>query len=85
MTGAQPPPWFVYLLESLSAKKTYIGIALDPEARLSQHNGLEKGGAKSTRSGRPWLIREIRGPFKTRGEAQSVEYAWKQLPAEKKR
>ncbi len=26
-------PWFVYVLESLARKVTYVGIAKDPEAR----------------------------------------------------
>ena len=77
-------PWFVYVLESLARKVTYVGIAKDPEARLLQHNGLTKGGAKSTRAARPWLIARTQGPFATRAEAQVVEYALKQKPAREK-
>ena len=76
--------WHVYVLRSLARPVTYVGIAKDPEARLSQHNGLIKGGAKSTRAARPWVIDHTRGPFATRGEAQELEYVLKQKPAAEK-
>ena len=57
---------------------TYVGIAKDVEARLEQHNGNTKGGAKSTRSARPWKIARTLGPFDGRAKAQSVEYQIKQ-------
>jgi len=71
--------WTVYVLHSRKAGRTYVGIALDPAARLAQHNGREPGGARSTRAGRPWRVRKTYGPFGTRGEAQRVEYAVKRL------
>ncbi len=71
--------WRVYVLRSLARQATYVGIAKDPETRLSQHNGLRPGGAKSTRSGRPWVVANELGPYATRGEAQAVEYQVKRL------
>jgi putative endonuclease len=70
----------VYVLQSQSRSVTYVGISKDVEARLAQHNGEAKGGAKSTRAARPWALARTLGPFETRGEAQSVEYALKQQP-----
>jgi len=64
--------WFVYVLQSDVRAVTYVGIAKDVEARLLQHNGEAKGGAKSTRAARPWRLA-------SRGEAQAREYALKQL------
>lgn len=50
-----------------------MGVALDAEARLRQHNGLERGGARRTRAGRPWACARVHGPYPDRGEAQRVE------------
>ena len=75
---AAPDPWHVYVLQSEARAVTYVGIAKDVQARLAQHNGETKGGAKSTRAARPWALARTLGPFETRGEAQSVEYALKQ-------
>ena len=71
--------WFVYVLQSEARSMTYVGIAKDVEARLAQHNGETRGGAKSTRSARPWKLARTEGPYPSRGEAQSREYALKQL------
>ena len=72
-------PWFVYVLQSESKSVTYVGIAKDVDARLTQHNGEAKGGAKSTRAARPWRIARTEGPFSSRGAAQAREYELKQL------
>ncbi len=77
----QEEPWHVYVLQSQARAVTYVGIAKDVQARLAQHNGETRGGAKSTRAARPWTLARTLGPFETRGEAQSVEYALKQKPA----
>ena len=71
--------WFVYVLQSDARPVTYVGIAKDVNARLVQHNGEAKGGAKSTRAARPWRIARTEGPFESRGLAQAREYALKQL------
>jgi len=65
------------VLRSRSRGTTYVGIALDPQRRLEQHNGLRPGGARTTRGGRPWRIGVVYGPFETRGEAQRIEHAVK--------
>jgi putative endonuclease len=71
--------WTVYVLLSRPSGSTYVGIALDAERRLAQHNGELPGGARSTRAGRPWRIAATYGPFATRGEAQKAEHQVKCL------
>lgn len=71
--------WTVYVLCSKALATTYVGVTNDLERRLEQHNGEQPGGARSTRGGRPWRVGVTYGPFETRGEGQSVEYAVKQL------
>ena len=65
--------WWVYVLVSHSSRATYVGTTCDGERRLRQHNGLERGGARRTRSGRPWICARLHGPFADRGFAQRVE------------
>lgn len=48
--------WYVYIIQSKPKGTLYTGIAIDPDRRLRRHNGAVKGGAKSTRGGRPWEI-----------------------------
>ena len=72
-------PWTVYVLYSRKTARTYVGIALDPAARLAQHNGRAPGGARTTRAGRPWRVRKTYGPFPTRAAAQRAEHAVKRL------
>lgn len=79
MTEKPASAWFVYVLQSEARSVTYVGIARDVDARLAQHNGEARGGAKSTRAARPWKIARTEGPFDSRGEAQTREYALKQL------
>lgn len=62
----------------------YVGMAVDPAARLRQHNGLRadgrpglKGGGKYTAKHRPWVARALYGPYFTRSEALRAEYALK--------
>ena len=71
--------WYVYVLSSEVRRVTYVGIAKDTEARLRQHNGECRGGAKSTRAARPWKIARVEGPFPSRGEAQRVEAVVKRV------
>ena len=79
MTEPAPQAWWVYLLVSVpgerrsGAPRTYVGVTLDLERRLAQHNGALPGGARSTRAGRPWRIARTLGPFETRARAQQVE------------
>lgn len=67
--------WWLYLLRS-STGRTYVGISVDLERRLAQHNGELPGGAKSTRAGRPWKVVRSWGPF-DRSRASSLEHQLK--------
>lgn len=69
--------WMVYVLVSADGRRTYVGITCDVSRRLSQHNGALPGGARSTRSGRPWAVGAVFGPVLTRGEALRMEAAIK--------
>jgi predicted GIY-YIG superfamily endonuclease len=73
------PTWTVYVLLSTRTGRTYVGISTDADRRLDQHNGLRRGGARSTRVGRPWTIATTHGPYPTRTEAQRVERQIKKL------
>ena len=65
--------WFVYVLTSTAVTKTYVGISTDVPRRLVQHNGELPGGARSTRSGRPWQVGAVCGPMASRGAALQLE------------
>lgn len=73
------PFWYVYVLASGRLSRTYVGVALDPQRRLAQHNGEQPGGARSTRAGRPWSLAALYGPYTNRAEAQRVERRVKAL------
>ncbi len=73
------PRWVVYVLASTVRSRTYVGITIDLERRLAQHNGEQPGGASSTRVGRPWEVRVTYGPYLTRSEASKVERKVKAL------
>lgn len=66
--------WFVYVLVSSAITATYVGITLDVQRRLQQHNGVLPGGARATRRGRPWQMATICGPLESRGAALQLEY-----------
>ena len=71
-------PSFVYVLAASNPNGrtvTYVGWTLDLERRLSEHNGLGKRGAKSTRA-RSWTIIHSE-KFRTRRAAMKREYALK--------
>jgi len=74
--------WFVYLAQNADGV-FYTGIALDPDHRLLQHNGLKSGGAKATRGKGPWRIvyTERRS---SKGEALRREAAIKRLSRKQK-
>lgn len=73
------PRWVVYVLRSTVRTRTYVGITIDLERRLAQHNGEQPGGASSTRVGRPWEVGVTYGPYVTRSEASQVERKVKSL------
>lgn len=72
-----PAPWHLYVLVSTSRARTYVGITIDLERRLAQHNGLAPGGASATRAGRPWTLGASYGPYPDRAEASRAELALK--------
>lgn len=77
-------PWWVYVLRARRPDGGvihYTGATNDPDRRLRQHNGELVGGARFTRSYRPWERVALYGPFDGRGEAQRVERRVKKLPA----
>lgn len=76
--------WYVYVLVSTRARRTYVGVALDVERRLRQHNGLLAGGARATRAGRPWTVGRVLGPVPSRGRAQALEHALKRRKGERR-
>ncbi len=76
---AEESEWFVYVLVSERIERTYVGIALDPDKRLEEHNGTRAGGARSTRANRPWKLAATYGPFANRSEACSAEASVKKL------
>ena len=68
--------WWVYVLLSKNEKSldhTYVGSTNDLNRRLRQHNGVIKGGAKSTIIKRPWIIGKVYGPYSSRSEAFKAE------------
>jgi predicted GIY-YIG superfamily endonuclease len=73
------PTWTVYVLRSTRTGRTYVGISTDADRRLAEHNGLRRGGARSTRAGRPWAIAATHGPYPSRAAAQRVERQIKRL------
>ncbi|MFK5956346.1 MAG: GIY-YIG nuclease family protein [Planctomycetota bacterium] len=70
-------PWSLYLLISTVEERTYVGVTLDVDRRLRQHNGEQLGGAKATRRGRPWKLHTVLGMFPNRSEAQQAEAVFK--------
>ena len=71
--------WYVYVLYSESTHRTYVGVTIDIDRRLVEHNGEKPRGAKSTRYGRPWKIISKHGPYADRSEAQRMEARIKKL------
>src|SRR5690348_14782786 len=77
MSSYYEGPWYVYILEDCSGRRTYVGATKTPDKRLDQHNGIRKGGAKRTRSGRPWTRPILIGPFPDSHTALVLEWAIK--------
>ena len=74
--------WVVYLLRCADGT-LYCGITNNIERRLKQHNGIQSGGAKYTRSRRPVeLIAMLEQ--EDRGAASRLEKQIQSLPRLKK-
>lgn len=69
--------YYVYMLQSNSnPTHSYIGMTVNLDRRLRQHNGELKGGAKSTRKHNDWIYYGYK-EFNTLSEALKYEYYWK--------
>lgn len=66
--------YYCYLLFSNDNKKTYVGATTCVPRRLRQHNGEITGGAKRTRSYRPWTIAAF---VKVGEKRKSLQLEWK--------
>lgn len=62
-----------YILKSRNSRKTYVGYSNDPKKRLRRHNGELAGGARYTKTGRPWKHLIIIGGFVSKNKALSFE------------
>ena len=71
-------PFFVYIIQSLSTRKFYIGQTNNLEERLRRHN---TGRSKYTRNKGPWKLVGFK-TFETRKEAMSFERKLKRLSRE---
>lgn len=66
----------VYILESQSSKRKYIGYTADVNKRLKEHN---EGLNESTRNRGPWLLLYQETGFDTRKEALKRENELKKM------
>ena len=69
--------WFVYVIET-ELGSYYTGVTKDVNLRFRQHKGELKGGAKFFRSNPPSLLIYLK-EYKSRSEAQKVEWQIKKL------
>lgn len=70
--------YYCYLI--ICDNKTYIGVTNNLKNRIRKHNGLIKGGAKSTRSKRSdheWVYHTIIGEFENKSQVMKFEWYWK--------
>jgi len=70
-----------YLLQSENPDapkgKSYVGFTVDPARRIRQHNGeLARGGAKRTKSLRPWRMMCIVHGFRSQVQGLQFEWSW---------
>ena len=86
MITANPPTkqYFCYCLKSSVSNRTYVGASVNPEHRLKQHNGFLSGGAKYTKSNRPWELKIVVSGFSTWKEALQFEWRWKKTRVSRK-
>ncbi|MBI1939385.1 MAG: GIY-YIG nuclease family protein [Ignavibacteriales bacterium] len=71
--------YFVYVLQSITSKKYYIGQTDNLERRFQQHNS---GYSKSTKSGVPWEL-VYHKEFESRSEAYQFEQKIKRMKSAK--
>lgn len=70
--------WSCYCLKATN-NKTYIGVSVDIERRLRQHNRELVGGAKYTGSAEGWRRVCFVHGFPTHRDALQFEWKWKHL------
>jgi putative endonuclease len=61
--------YFVYILKSLVARKSYVGISNNPERRIGEHNS---GKSCYTKKYKPWRL-VFKESFPNRKEARKRE------------
>jgi predicted GIY-YIG superfamily endonuclease len=70
--------YYCYILAANQQNATYCGCTNNVPRRLRQHNGLIKGGARSTRRHRgAWKYAVVVGPFLNKKKALRFEACWK--------
>jgi predicted GIY-YIG superfamily endonuclease len=69
--------WHCYCLVDSNQSHTYVGATNNPARRLQCHNGLRVGGARYTKSHRPWTMYFLVSGFESKHHALSFEWHWK--------
>lgn len=72
MANKTSKPCHVYILEGKDGS-LYTGVTIDVEARIAMHNGERLGGAKYTKTRRPWKF-VYSEKCASKGEALKREY-----------
>lgn len=67
--------YYCYLI--ISNNNTYIGVTNNLSNRIKKHNGLIKGGAKSTRICKGWSYHTVLWGFKNKKDVMRFEWYWK--------
>jgi len=64
----------VYCLQNDLTQKTYVGYTNNSQRRLRMHTGLICGGARFTRSYRPWrYLAQVKG---FRDNSHAMQFEW---------
>jgi len=66
--------WYCYILYSTISNRTYVGITNNLIKRIRQHNGEIVGGAKQTKTGRPWQYLCYISGFPTEKAVRQLEW-----------
>mmetsp|Transcript_110766 Transcript_110766/g.308609 ORF Transcript_110766/g.308609 Transcript_110766/m.308609 type:complete len:234 (+) Transcript_110766:155-856(+) len=65
---------YILLSSSSNRTRTYTGITDNLGRRVRKHNGEIKGGARATRTGRPWRVLCVVRGFPCKGDALCFEW-----------
>ena len=77
--------WYNYILKSTISNKTYNGSTNNIKRRIRQHNGIIKGGAKSTKIDRPYEIYCLINGFNNKIDTLQCEWRIKHPTKHRKR